>query len=410
MTRAERAAGPQSGGATLVFIVPRLARGGTLSVMRAAWEHLPDRRIVVIAQEHSTERVPHETVLLPRAFGDPLRFPGAWIYAWRVARAAAGIARATRGEVILVPQDALATGAGAVLAARRTGAPVVLMDHGSAIVVRTSFFWRERMSRSRLDERLREPLLRASLALLRRIAVRGASRVLLPSSEAVDRFIADGVPQSRIARYHVPIDLDRFRPPDTARRRAVRARLHVPGGRALVMAISRLTPEKGLDVLMDAVARMPAERRPILAIGGTGPVRAAIEARARGAGVDLRMLGEVAADELADLLGAADVVAHASRQGTNVPVAILEAMACARLVVATDQPPAASELLGDGRGLVVAAGDPERYAAALDVAVAMSDDARDAAGMAAREWVEREHAPDRVAAELIGALHVGPAR
>ena len=44
---------------TLVFIVPRLARGGTLSVMEAAWAHLRDHRIVVVAQEHSTASVPH---------------------------------------------------------------------------------------------------------------------------------------------------------------------------------------------------------------------------------------------------------------------------------------------------------------------------------------------------------------
>ena len=166
---------------TLVFIVPRLARGGMLSVMQAAWAQLHGSRIVVVTQEHSTTSVEHETVLLPRTFGDPLRFPGAWIYAWRVARAAAGIARAASGEVILVPQDALGSGAGAVLAGRRTRTPVVVMDHGSAIVYRTPFFWRERLSRSRLDERIREPFLRASLWILHRITLRGADRVLLPS-------------------------------------------------------------------------------------------------------------------------------------------------------------------------------------------------------------------------------------
>ena len=60
------------------------------------------------------------------------------------------------------------------------------------------------------------------------------------------------------------------------------------------------------------------------------------------------MLGDVHPDELPDLLGAADVFAYSSLQGTNVPVAILEAMACARLVVATDQPPSARELLAEG--------------------------------------------------------------
>jgi glycosyltransferase involved in cell wall biosynthesis len=391
---------------TLVFIVPRLARGGMLSVMQATWQHLSGSRIVVVTQEHSTASVEHETVLVRRAFGDPLRFPGAWIYAWRVARAAAAIARAAGGEVILVPQDALASGAGAVLAGRRMRTPVVVMDHGSAIVYRTAFFWRERLSRSRLGERLREPLLRASLRILHRIAIRGADRALLPSDEAVERFAADGVPRKRIARYHVPLDLDRFQRPDPARRRAIRRTLGAGDGDVLALSVSRLTPEKGLDLLVEAVARLASDRRPILAIGGSGPMREAIEAHATERGLDVHMLGEVEPDTLPDLIGAADVFAYASRQGTNVPVAILEAMACARLVVATDQPPSAHELLADGRGIVVPAGDVHAYAEALALAVRMGEAERGEAGEAARRWVEVEHAPNRIGLELARAFSV----
>jgi glycosyltransferase involved in cell wall biosynthesis len=410
MTRDEGALERPSAAPTLVFIVPRLARGGMLSVMQAAWAHLRHHRIVVVTQEHSPESVPHEMVVLPRAFGDPLRFPGAWIYMWRVARAAAGIARAAPGEVILVPQDGLATGAGAVLAGRRTRTAVVVMDHGSAIVYRTTFFWRERLSRSRINERIRQPLLRASLWILHRITLAGADRVLLPSREAVDRFAADGVPPDRISRYHVPIDLARFQPPDPDRRHAIRDRLRVAADEVLVVSISRLTPEKGLDLLVDAVARLPAERRAILVIGGTGPLQTALEERAARRRIDVRMLGEVPPGELPDLIGAADVVAYASRQGTNVPVAILEAMACSRLVVATDQPPATHELLADGRGIVVPAGEVVPYAKALGTAVSMGDGERRVAGEAARRWIEVEHGQDRVAAELADAFSFGTSR
>jgi glycosyltransferase involved in cell wall biosynthesis len=395
---------------TLVFIVPALARGGMLSVMQGIWEHLPGQRIVIVTQEHSTLSVPHHTVLLRRAFGDPLRFPGAWVYTWRVARAAARIARDAPGEVLLVPQDALATGAGAVLAGRRTRTPVVVMDHGSAMVYRTKFFWRERISRSRLHERIREPLLRASLRILHRLARGGADRVLLPSREAVDCFAADGVPRERIARYHVPLNLARLHPLDPDRRMAIRDRLGVPEGAVLALSVSRLTPEKGLDLLIDAVAQLPSERRPILAIGGSGPLRSAIEERAASRGIDVRMLGGVEPGDIADLMGASDFVAYASHQGTNTPVVILEAMACARLVVATDQPPATHDLLADGRGIVVPAGDVDRFAAALGAAISMGEAERRAAGEAARKWIEREHDPDRVAIELADGFSVRTAR
>jgi glycosyltransferase involved in cell wall biosynthesis len=406
MTPGDRSAERPSDAPTLVFIVPRLARGGMLSVMQAAWRLLPGCRIVVVTQEHSTESVDHETVKLRRSFGDPLRFPGAWVYTWRVARAAAGIARAAPGEVILVPQDALASGAGAVVAGRRERTPVVVMDHGSAIVYRTSFFWRERVSRSRLGERIREPLLRASLRVLHRFTIRGADRMLLPSDEAVERFAADGVPRARIARYHVPLDLDRFQAPDPERRQATRRALRAGDDDILALSLGRLAPEKGLELLVDSVARLPADRRPILAIGGSGPLRAAIEERATERHVDARMLGEVDPGDLPDLIGAADVFTYASLQGTNVPVAILEAMACARLVVATDQPPSARELLAEGRGIVVSAGDIDAYVEALERALSMGEVGRLAAGDAARRWVEVEHGPDRIGRELTAAFSI----
>ena len=174
----------------------------------------------------------------------------------------------------------------------------------------------------------------------------------------------------------------------------------------LALSLGRLTPEKGLDHLVDSVARLPAGRRPILAIGGSGPMRMAIERQAAERGLDVHMLGEIDPEALPDLIGAADVFAYASLQGTNVPVAILEAMACARLVVATDQPPSAHELLAAGRGIVVPAGNVDAYAEALALAVSMGEAGRRAAGEAARRWVEVEHAPDRVGLELAGAFSV----
>jgi glycosyltransferase involved in cell wall biosynthesis len=139
-------------------------------------------------------------------------------------------------------------------------------------------------------------------------------------------------------------------------------------------------------------------------IGGVGPTGDAIERLAARLGVELRMVGEVPGHDLPDLLGAADLFAYASRQGTNVPVAILEAMACARMVIATDQPPSAYELLADGRGIVVPAGEVGAYAEALATAVSMGEGERRAAGDAARRWIEVEHGPDRVAGELADAF------
>ena len=83
------------------------------------------------------------------------------------------------------------------------------MDHGSAIVYSTAFFWRERVSRSRLDVvRPLSPFSARPLRILHRIAIRGATWC----SCRVARWLSDlrmtACRAERIARYHVPLDLD----------------------------------------------------------------------------------------------------------------------------------------------------------------------------------------------------------
>ena len=67
-------------------------------------------------------------------------------------------------------------------------------------------------------------------------------------------------------------------------------------------------------------------------------------------------------------------------------------------------PPRRIELLAGGRGIVVPAGDVDAYAEALRTAVSMDAAERRTAGEAARRWIEVEHGPGRVAAELVDAL------
>ena len=57
------------------------------------------------------------------------------------------------------------------------------------------------------------------------------------------------------------------------------------GGR--VLSIGRLIPEKGLDVVIDAVAGIQG----LLTIAGEGPDRSRLEARAAAHGLDCRFAG-----------------------------------------------------------------------------------------------------------------------
>ncbi|MGH2381032.1 MAG: glycosyltransferase family 4 protein, partial [Candidatus Limnocylindria bacterium] len=338
---------------TLIFLIPRLARGGMFSVLSETWKRRPGERIRIISQDLNALDAPYPTLTVPHAMGDPLRFPGAWIYSYRIFRLARRTIRDGPPNSVLVPQDSIATGFAATLAGRLTRTPVIVMDHGSAIVIRTDFFWRERLSRHSLSERLRQPLLRASLILMNWLTCRLLTRAFLPSQEAVDRFIADGVARDRVFRYHVPIDLERFRPAEGTERDRLRQVYGLPRDRVIAVTVSRLTPEKGLDIVVAAVAAVPLETRPHLVIGGVGPLREQLERQADRLGVTVTFSGDVPADELPDLLRCADLFTYASRQGTNVPVGVLEAMASGLIVIGTPQPPALVEMLAEGRGSIV---------------------------------------------------------
>ena len=168
-----------------------------------------------------------------------------------------------------------------------------------------------------------------------------------------------------------------------------------PGGQ--VVYAGRLSAEKGVDVLVEAMARLPAAT---LDVAGDGPERPALEALAaeRVPG-RVRFLGRLAKDRLFELLRSAAVVAVPSRCHENQPMAVLEAFACGVPVVATDLG-GLPELVEPGRcGETAPAGDPDRFAAAL--AGLLADPGRAfAMGRAARARVEREFAPGRHLGEL----------
>jgi glycosyltransferase involved in cell wall biosynthesis len=128
-----------------------------------------------------------------------------------------------------------------------------------------------------------------------------------------------------------------------------------PGGYALV--VSRLAPEKGIDVAIDAcrLAGVP------LVIAGDGPEREALRARAGGGAV--RFAGRVPEQELRRLRGGAALALIPSRSAETFGMAAAEAMA-AGIPVAASRVGALPELVEqDG---LVAPGDPAALAEAIE--------------------------------------------
>jgi glycosyltransferase involved in cell wall biosynthesis len=157
------------------------------------------------------------------------------------------------------------------------------------------------------------------------------------------------------------------------------------GGIHLVTAL-RLSPEKGVGDLLEAVAALPVGIVR-LTVYGDGPLRGTLEARARELRIDARFSGWTL--DIVGELRAADVFVLPSHH-EGMPFALLEALAAGVSAVAT-RTPGSVEALDDGRaGLLVPVGDPPALAEALR-AIAADPGAALHRADAGRALVARSH-------------------
>lgn len=144
--------------------------------------------------------------------------------------------------------------------------------------------------------------------------------------------------------------------------RAVRGKLGIEG-QPLVMFLGTPRAYKGVDDLVEAVARLGNDTR--LAIVGVKPATA--EAQRWAARAFVRMVAEIPFDEVPLYLSAADVVAVPQRATTDtvgqVPAKLFDAMALGRPLVSTSVS-MIPEIL-DGCGLIVPPGDVRALSEAL---------------------------------------------
>jgi glycosyltransferase involved in cell wall biosynthesis len=151
----------------------------------------------------------------------------------------------------------------------------------------------------------------------------------------------------------------------------------------------RLSPEKGVDTLIQAVGRLGA----FLHVAGEGPEADRLAALAeRDAPGLVRFHGRLPRPQLHELLRTASVVAVPSRWHENQPMIVLEAMACGLPVVASDLG-GLSELVEPGvNGALTEADDADALAGALAPFLDNPDSAL-SMGRAARAMVSQHFSP-----------------
>jgi glycosyltransferase involved in cell wall biosynthesis len=165
-----------------------------------------------------------------------------------------------------------------------------------------------------------------------------------------------------------------------------------------LLAVGRLEPQKGMDVLLRALRQIVGEFPDVrLRIAGEGSERAALEKQARDLGLGDRVAFLGQRDDVISLMAESGLLVHGARW-EGFGLVLLEAMAAGTPVVAT-RVGGVAEVVADGEtGLLVA---PEDSAAlAAGVSALLRDPARaHAMGAAGRRRLEADFAPERMAAE-----------
>lgn len=215
---------------------------------------------------------------------------------------------------------------------------------------------------------------------------RRADAVVAVSRSVQERLSRAGVVPSRL--HLIPNALPIQAP---LARAEARARLGIAEREVAIGWVGRISPEKGVDVLLRALARLPAT--PWTAhIVGDGPSRALGERLARELGLIGRIRWHGIIQDAGRLLAAFDVLTLTSRtEGT--PVVLLEAARASVPVVATAVG-GVPDMYGPDEALLVPSDRPDLLAEAIASALASPEVARERAGQAATE-VPRRFDPGR---------------
>lgn len=198
-----------------------------------------------------------------------------------------------------------------------------------------------------------------------------------------------GAPEERLATIENGVDVERFAHAASEWREPV-----------TFGAVGSLIPVKGHDTLIRAFARvsddLPGSR---LLIAGDGVERTALEELIVARGLEGRVFLAGRVDDVCTFLSQVDIFVHPSLS-EGMPLAVLEAMAAAKPIIASDIP-SLSATVGDGAGSVVPPGDDEALASEM-LRVAGDSDGSVAMGRRAQRRAAERYSLSRTVDEYVG--------
>lgn len=224
--------------------------------------------------------------------------------------------------------------------------------------------------------------------LLNRVFTPGDHRIISVCREGADILKANGVAADKIQVIFNGIDATKPLPRD----RRVLTALGIGDSEKVITILARFAPEKGLEFLCDAIARVKEQTSvPFrMLIVGDGELFGAIQAKATALGLEDTILLPGFRTDTGSILAASDLYLNASSRNEAMSFAILEALGAGLPVVATDVG-GNSDLvhLGGKCGEILPYGDVEGYAGAI-VRLLEDDELRQTYSRAARSKATHE--------------------
>jgi glycosyltransferase involved in cell wall biosynthesis len=198
-----------------------------------------------------------------------------------------------------------------------------------------------------------------------RFVERGLARLadrVVTISDSLHRFTVErvGVPAGKVETIHYGLD----EPP---RAWGTNPSDDVPENARIVLSVSRLTQQKGIDIAVQALSFLPEDV--VLVVLGEGPERELLDELAREHVVESRVFLPGRVPDVAAWLRRASVYVQPARW-EGFGLAVLEAMVCGLPVVATNVS-SLPELVADGKtGVLVPADDAAALARGIERALA----------------------------------------
>jgi glycosyltransferase involved in cell wall biosynthesis len=244
------------------------------------------------------------------------------------------------------------------------------------------------------SRRWTDALPRAGLRPVNTWASRCAHGVIANSAVVARRAVQEGIQPGRVVVLPNFVDEEAFEDPPEATRQRRRADYALPAGGPLIGAVGRLSRVKGYDILLRAVAEVQDVPQLHLVLIGDGPERERLKRLAIDLAIGDRVSFTGARTERWNLHQLFDISVLSSRT-EGFPNTLVEAMAAARPIVATNVGGVADAIRDGETGIVVPRESVGELATALRRLLA-APERRAALGAAARAAARSAYHADSV--------------